>query len=67
LKDGLAPVPELTKKDEFEWMELFEENKQKAVALQREIEKTDREIDRMVYELYDLTEEEIEIVENSTK
>lgn len=32
-------------------------------ALQRLIDATDREIDRLVYELYDLTEEEIGIVE----
>jgi hypothetical protein len=31
--------------------------------LQRRIEATDRQIDRLVYELYDLTEEEIAIVE----
>jgi len=31
--------------------------------LQRQIEATDREIDRLVYELYGLTEEEIGIVE----
>ncbi len=31
--------------------------------LQRQIEVTDREIDRLVYELYELTEEEIRIVE----
>jgi hypothetical protein len=30
---------------------------------QRQIEATDREIDRLVYELYGLTEEEILIVE----
>ncbi|WZL88760.1 DNA methyltransferase [Salinimicrobium sp. 3283s] len=65
VKEGLSPVPGLTKKDEFEWMDLFEENKQKAMELQRVIEKTDKEIDRMVYELYGLTEEEIEIVESS--
>lgn len=65
VKEGFSPVPELSKKDEFEWMELFEENKQKTVELQREIEKTDREIDAMVYELYGLTEEEIGIVEES--
>ncbi len=53
----------LTKKDEFEWIDLFNENKQKALALKNEIEKTDKEIDRMVYELYGLTEEEIKIVE----
>lgn len=31
--------------------------------LQRRIESLDREIDRLVYELYGLTEEEIRIVE----
>lgn len=62
-KEGLSPVPQLTKKDEFEWMDLFEENKQKAVELQREIEKTDREIDLMVYRLYNLTYEEVLIVD----
>jgi len=34
--------------------------------LQREIEATDRQIDQLVYELYGLTEEEIEIVEEAT-
>ncbi|WP_430403433.1 Eco57I restriction-modification methylase domain-containing protein [Fluviicola sp.] len=53
----------LTKKDEFEWMELFEENKKKALELKAEIDKTDKEIDQMVYELYGLSEEEIRIVE----
>jgi len=64
-KEGHSPVPELTKKDEFEWMELFEENKKKAVELQQQIDATDRKIDQMVYELYELTAEEISIVENS--
>lgn len=32
-------------------------------VLERQIEATDRQIDRLVYELYDLTEEEIKIVE----
>lgn len=58
-------VPTLTKKDEFEWLDLFEENKQKAQELQSQINQTDKEIDAMVYELYGLTEEEIKIVENS--
>ena len=53
----------LTKKDEFEWMELFEDNKKKALALKAEIDKTDKEIDQMVYALYGLSEEEIKIVE----
>jgi type I restriction-modification system DNA methylase subunit len=55
----------LTKKDEFEWLDLFEENKQKAQTLQTQITQTDKEIDAMVYELYGLTEDEIKIVENS--
>ena len=55
----------LTKKDEFEWMELFEENKKQALELKSQIDQTDREIDRMVYELYGLTDEEIQNVENS--
>ena len=35
--------------------------------LQRQIEATDRQIDRLVYELYGLTEEEVAIVEGATK
>ncbi len=55
----------LTKKDEFEWMELFEENKKKTLEIKAEIDRTDKEIDAMVYELYGLTEEEIRIVEGN--
>jgi hypothetical protein len=55
----------LTKKDEFEWIDLFEENKQKALSIKTEIDRTDKEIDQMVYELYELTDEEIQIVEGS--
>ena len=55
----------LTKKDEFEWLELFEDNKKKAQELQNQITQTEKEIDNMVYELYGLTQEEIEIVEHS--
>ena len=65
LKEGLQEVPLLTKKDEFEWLDLFEENKQKAQDLQIQINQTDKEIDAMVYQLYGLTEDEIAIVENS--
>jgi len=32
-------------------------------TLQRQIDATDQQIDRLVYELYELTEEEIKIVE----
>ena len=53
----------LTKKDEFDWIDLFEENKKKALELKSQIDATDKEIDQLVYKLYDLTEEEIAIVE----
>ena len=46
-----------------EWQELFEYDKQKALELQSQINKTDKEIDAMVYELYGLSEDEIKIVE----
>ena len=35
-------------------------------AIQRQIDATDRQIDRLVYELYGLTEDEIKIVEEAT-
>jgi type II restriction/modification system DNA methylase subunit YeeA len=41
----------------------LKELKQKAQTLKSEIIKTDRVIDRIIYELYGLTEEEIGIVE----
>ena len=49
----------------YSLMSLFEAQKSKVEKLKAEIDKADKEIDQMVYELYDLTKEEIEIVENS--
>ncbi len=65
ISEDKEPISSLTKKDEFEWLELFEENKKKAQDLQAQINQIEKEIDTMVYELYGLTQEEIEIVENS--
>ncbi|WCO00862.1 hypothetical protein [Psychroserpens ponticola] len=65
VKGSLKEIEPLTKKDEFEWLDLFEENKKKAQGLQSQINQTDKEIDAMVYELYGLTDDEIKIVENS--
>jgi hypothetical protein len=59
---GLIP---LSLQEEAEWMQYFNEQKQKAQTLKSEIDRTDKEIDTMVYELYGLSEEEIEIVEQS--
>ncbi len=55
----------LSKSDEMEWMEVFETKKAVVQTLQSEIDKTDKEIDQMVYKLYDLSNEEIAIVEQS--
>ncbi|MBM7623063.1 Eco57I restriction-modification methylase domain-containing protein [Sporohalobacter salinus] len=44
-----------------EWNNL----QQEIVDLEREIETTDREIDQMIYDLYCLTEDEIQIIEES--
>ena len=40
---------------------------QERTILQRQIDTTDHQIDQLVYELYELTEEEIKIVEKTTK
>ena len=47
-----------------DWEDYFIAEKSKAETLNNEITKTDKEIDRMVYELYGLSEEEIRIVES---
>jgi hypothetical protein len=41
-------------------------NAQKTI-IQRQIDSTDREIDRLVYELYGLTEKEVKIIEGEMK
>ena len=48
-----------------EWEEFFEGEKQQCLNLRATISKTEKEIDLMVYELYGLSEEEINIVEQS--
>ena len=48
---------------EAEWEEYFVQEAKRALDLKAQIEATDRTIDRMVYELYGLTEDEIKIVE----
>ena len=53
----------LSLKEEIEWEEIFIEKKEEVEKVKNEIEITDKEIDRMVYELYGLSEEEIKIIE----
>jgi hypothetical protein len=53
----------LSLSDQSEWLAFFEQEKQKAMDIKNEMDKTDKEIDKMVYELYGLTADEIKIVE----
>ncbi|WP_310441097.1 Eco57I restriction-modification methylase domain-containing protein [Sulfurimonas sp.] len=46
-----------------EWRAIFENDKTLTCKLKDEITKTDKEIDKMVYELYGLSDDEIKIVE----
>jgi len=53
----------LTLSQKAEWEDYFNIEKQKATEIKTIINQTDREIDLMVYKLYELTEEEIKIVD----
>ncbi len=46
-----------------EWKALFENDSKIALDLKSQINTTDKEIDKMVYELYELSDDEIKIVE----
>ena len=50
---------------QVEWEEFFIAYKTEINQLQDEINATDKEIDEMVYKLYELTEDEIEIIEKN--
>lgn len=65
-------ITELAKKkvklsltEEAEWEAYFLQEAAQALVIKSEITKTDKEIDRMVYALYGLTEDEIKIVEGT--
>jgi len=63
-KESLESIVTLTKLDEIEWMDAFETKKKEAQELQSQITQTEAEIDKMVYELYRLTRDEINIIES---
>jgi hypothetical protein len=56
-------IPDIDKNQEG--LRSLTEQRNKAEELEEKIENTDQEINEIVYDLYDLTEEEIEIVEDS--
>lgn len=53
----------LTLSQEAEWEEYFNSEKEKTIEIKNKIDLTDREIDKMVYELYGLNDEEINVIE----
>lgn len=53
----------LNLEEEAEWLSYFNKKKAEANSLQAEVERIDKQIDQMVYEVYGLSEEEISIVE----
>ena len=63
-KENKLELKKLSLSEEAEWLQYFSEQKEKAEELKKEINKTDKEIDQIVYGLYGLSQEEIEIVEN---
>ena len=63
LKELKKQKVELSLAQKADWETYFDAEKSKAQEIQYQIDKTDKEIDAMVYELYGLTEEEIAIVE----
>lgn len=55
----------LSLSEEADWEDYFLKEQQKAQDLQNQINQIDKEIDQMVYSLYGLTDEEIDIIENN--
>jgi hypothetical protein len=55
----------LTLDSESEWLDYFENQKEKYKDIVDRIQSLEKEIDQKVYELYDLTDKEIKIVEAS--
>ena len=63
LKELTKQKIKLSLPEEVEWIKYFSGQKAIANNIQQVITTTDKEIDKMVYALYELTEEEIKIVE----
>ena len=67
VKELLKQKINLNLKQKDEWEDYFENYKKELSDLKEKIDKTDSEIDKMVYTLYGLNEKEIKIVEESLK
>jgi hypothetical protein len=53
----------LEEEQEVKWLKRFERMKKEALAIKAVIDSTDKEIDILVYRLYDLTFDEVKIVD----
>ncbi|TAD95434.1 MAG: hypothetical protein EAZ97_15475 [Bacteroidetes bacterium] len=51
----------------FDYVSLFKKQKEKAINLVNLLEKTDQQIDALVYKLYNLSSEEINLIENGSR
>jgi hypothetical protein len=59
------PLPQLNKNENTKIRELVTQIQNNRAKELNENESLEKQIDRLVYQLYDLTKEEIEIIENS--
>ncbi len=53
----------LSLQQENEWLTFFDHEKEEAIRIKKVIDASDYKINHMVYKLYDLTDEEIQVVE----
>ncbi len=67
LKELKKQKVKLSLSEQDEWEDYFEQYKTEINNIQKQINQTDKEIDRMVYELYELSPQEIEVVEEAVK
>ena len=65
IKELAKKKVKLSLSQEAEWEDYFMQESKKALELKSQIDATDKAIDKMVYELYGLSEEEISIVEKN--
>ena len=62
-KESNSEYKKLSLNEEAEWMQYFKEQKQIADQLKINLNNAELEIDKMVYELYRLNDEEIKVIE----
>jgi len=65
LKELFKQKINLNLRQQDEWEDYFNKYKEEIIRLQKQINDIDKDINQMVYKLYRLSKEEIEIVENS--